>query len=367
MNGLVDSARLLVASADWNGKETAPPTLGPGAIVTVDIEERSGLLGREAYVSPVGSPSYIALNKYKSHAYVTSDWSRSAREPGLATNGRVTAFSIRMTGEATYINSEPTAGSVPCYVSVHPSGEYVFSADYGNGTITVHRVLENGSLGTACDVLTRSGSGPNHDRQAGPHAHMVTTSPDGAWVLVADLGTDELAVYELDRRRGTLVGPASGSARVSAGYGPRHLVFGADDAIFVVNELVSAVSVFSFDRQRGVLQLVNECATLEPGQEAVPNAPAGLALSHDRRFLYIANRGPNTVSTLRVDKHAVCLVGETDCGGEPRDLLLTHDHLYVANMMTDNLSVLDRNLETGVVSEPIQVRDMPAPSCIAYI
>ena len=77
-------------------------------------------------------------------------------------------------------------------------------ANYETGSLCVLPIQGDGSLGEATDTVQFSGSGPNRERQEGPHAHMVTPSPDGGFILAVDLGTDRLMAFRFDRERGTL-------------------------------------------------------------------------------------------------------------------------------------------------------------------
>ena len=83
-------------------------------------------------------------------------------------------------------------------------GRYCLVANYETGNLCVLPIQGDGSLGEATDTVQFSGSGPNPERQEGPHAHMVMPSPDGGFILAVDLGTDRLMAFRLDRERGTL-------------------------------------------------------------------------------------------------------------------------------------------------------------------
>ena len=62
---------------------------------------------------------------------------------------------------------------MPCYISIDKTGRWVLVATYVSGTVAVFPVQSDGSLGEATQVVQHTGSGPNPDRQEGPHAHYI--------------------------------------------------------------------------------------------------------------------------------------------------------------------------------------------------
>ena len=113
------------------------------------------------------------------------------------------------------------------------------------------RSKEDGSLGEATATVQFSGSGPNPERQEGPHAHMVMPSPDGGFILAVDLGTDRLMAFRLDRERGTLSPADPPWTQLPPGAGPRHLAFHPHRPFaYVISELRSTVTVCRYDAQQ---------------------------------------------------------------------------------------------------------------------
>jgi len=107
-------------------------------------------------------------------------------------------------GKLTLLNQMPSLGEDPCYLSFDKpantsslpttvQGRLRFSNFSGGPTRRAHR-----------DVKDAGATGPNKKHQEGPHAHWIETSPDNRFVLVADLGLDEVLVYKLDATSGTL-------------------------------------------------------------------------------------------------------------------------------------------------------------------
>src|SRR5690606_21933211 len=84
------------------------------------------------------------------------------------------------------------------------------------------------------------------------------------------------------------------------------------------------------------------------------NGAAEIKLSPDGRFLYASNRGEaNSIAHFAVDKDGTLnQLNVIPTGGEgPRNFNITPDgrYLLVANQNSDNITVFQRDLETGTL------------------
>jgi 6-phosphogluconolactonase (cycloisomerase 2 family) len=274
-------------------------------------------------------------------------------------DGAVNALSVAPDGALGTVSRQPSGGSAPCHLAVTADGRYLLCANYGSGSVAVFAINDDGTLGARTDLVTHHGNGPDPSRQEGPHAHHVSVIGDE--VTAVDLGTDTLYGYRL--------GP-DGQLRpiwetyAGAGIGPRHLVSTPTGRRYVADELASTVSVYDPDPATGGLRLVHRRpATLtEPAERSYPSE---IALSADLRFVYVANRGNDTVTTFAVAGDELTGVDETPCGGRrPRHFALDGDLMYVANEHSHTVTELRVDPDTGV-PRPTGARiDVPSPVCV---
>jgi 6-phosphogluconolactonase (cycloisomerase 2 family) len=270
----------------------------------------------------------------------------------------VAAIVIGPDAHLTVTGRAPTAGHSPCHLTVDAAGCHVLVADYQDGLIDVHPVDRVGGVGDTCSVAVRGGSGPDA-RQQSPHAHMVREhAPDGRF-LVADLGTDEIAAYDLDHASGQLSTVVQ-STRLEPGSGPRHFVACGPDLLFVATELRAGVVTLALDPGSASFQVRAVVSSTRHDLAA----PSAIVLSPDGRHLYVGNRGPDTIGVLRIEVSGLRLVDEVPCNGQPRDLTFLGDRLYVANQESGTIAVLRYDAETGGLDGPIQVIEIPAPTCM---
>ena len=210
------------------------------------------------------NPSFLTLGPDKGCLYAVNEITGGNAPYGKGPHGTVSAFAIDpATGHLSYLNQQSTHGLAPCYASIEPQGRYCLVANYETGNLCVLPIRKDGSLGEATATVQFSGSGPNPERQEGPHAHMVLPSPDGGFILAVDLGTDRLMAFRLDRERGTLSPADPPWTQLPPGAGPRHLAFHPHRPFaYVISELRSTVTVCRYDAQQGTFEALQTISTL---------------------------------------------------------------------------------------------------------
>jgi YVTN family beta-propeller protein len=309
--------------------------MGGGATGIAELSATAGgslELVRMAAVAD--SPSYLAADGNRLYA---------ASEAA----GRIDVFSRTSDGRLDPIGSAPSGGVEPCQLTV--AGNRLLVSNYGSGTIGV---IDTDTL-ELIQVLEGSGSGP-HAVQDGPHAH-ATFLADADTALSVDLGADEVHVHRIT---------ASGLSRAQTlalpgGTGPRDLVRHPSGAILLLAEL--SLELLVLDYAGGSLSVVDSFAL--PGAEAGDHA-AGISLTDDARFAFVALRGSNRIASLALsaDGRAAVPVATVPSGGEwPRHHAVDGDVLHVANQISNSVTSL-RIAKTGELSLISPPTFVPSPT-----
>jgi 6-phosphogluconolactonase len=321
-------------------------------------------------LTPCGSytglakPSFIALHP-------NGRWLYSVSESGGENPGTVWALALAEDAagqvQFTALNSQPSGGDWPCHLCFDRSGRWLFVANYGGGNGSVFPLNEDGSLGTASATVQHSGSGPNRDRQDGPHAHSTIVAPDNRFAIIADLGIDKLAIYRFDADGGALELHGWGLARPGAG--PRHMAFHpTGEVLYVANELDCTVSVYRYHAENATLEEVQSLPTLPP--DAPETTVADIHLAADGKRLYVSNRGHNSLAVYAVDGAGMLQsLGTASCGGNwPRNFALAPDggYVLVANQYSSQLSVLPVQTEGEPLGVAIAQVEIDGVSCVQF-
>ncbi|WP_163572052.1 lactonase family protein [Fodinicola feengrottensis] len=179
----------------------------------------------------LASPSYLTVHPNGRFLYAVDE----------QTAGTVTGFTIGAGGVLTQLNTVSCGGNGPAQLTVDPTGKYVLTANYGDGTVGVNALNADGSVGASTDLVRHQG--------ATPHAHMARFAPSGRFVLVSDLGTDQVFAYQL--RGGKLKQTAV--TALPTGTGPRHFRFAPGNTVYLVGESDSSLRTFSYNPVSGAL------------------------------------------------------------------------------------------------------------------
>lgn len=286
--------------------------------------------------------------------------------------GKVSSFAIQPDGKLTALNQSSSKGSGPCHLALDKTGKNIVVANYGSGSVAVLPVASDGQLGDATDFLQHSGKSVNPERQQGPHAHCVTFDPGNKFVFVCDLGLDKVMIYRFDAEKGKLTPADPAFVSAKPGAGPRHMSFRPDGRFaYVVNELNSTVTAFSFDANTGALKEIQTESTL-PGYYEGPNTCAEVSVHPSGKYLYVSNRGNNTVVLFEIDKDkgTVEYVEEQGTGGKtPRHFGIepSAKHLAIANQDSDTLLACRIDATNGRLKPSGVFASAPSPTCAIFV
>ncbi len=343
---------------------------GASHIYVSSFDPASGGLSEPRPAAEIGRPGFLAIHPGGSILYAVGRES----EAGSAPNGFAAAYSIdRRSGALRELNRATTAGQGASQVAVSSTGRALIAVNYGDGN-TVSLTLEaDGRLGSLASDLPHAGSSIHPQRQQEPHPHSANLTPDGGFVVVPDLGTDELLIYAIDPETAQLAKRDGAEVRMVPGSGPRHMTFHPNGAwAYVINELASTVALLDYDAAQGSLQVRQTVSTLPEGYDGPSNTTAEVLVHPNGRFLYGSNRGSNSIAVFAIDSASGHLspVGRVSTGGDwPRNFRLTPDgrFLLVANQRSDDVQVLSLDPQTGRLTPTGAKIEVPLPMCVRFV
>jgi 6-phosphogluconolactonase len=306
-------------------------------------------------VCACADPSFIVLHPRLPLAYAVN-------EPP-AGHGGISVIEVEGDRLSLRATTE-TPGRLPCHLAVLPGAAELAVAHYGCGTLAVFGLAADGSLTGARQVWRHGGGTGLSKRQATAHPHCIVAT--ATHLYVTDLGEDRVVAY--------VHGEAwveQSACTVHAGAGPRHLCIDAAAGVaWLCNELDNTVSRLELD-SAGALVELDWTATL-PADFAGRSAVSEIALHPSRRWLYVGNRGHDSLARFAIGAH-----GQPDWRGavstqgqHPRHFAITPDgeRLVVANRDTDTLvpyAIDQRDGALRVLAAPST--SVPAPVCVCWL
>jgi 6-phosphogluconolactonase len=210
------------------------------------------------------------------------------------------------------------------------------------------------------------------DRQNAPHPHSVTLSPDNRFAFIADLGVDRVFSYALSPEHGTIALNEAGAVMIEAGAGPRHTKFSPDSkSFYVLDELDGTVTACRYDVVRGVATPFQRIST-QPDGYTGRNSCSEIRLHPSGRFVYAANRGPNTITVFARDlaTGALTRVEIVSTGGKnPRNFSLSPDGgwLLCGHQDSGQLTVFKVDAATGRLTATPHTAPVAKCVCVLFL
>jgi 6-phosphogluconolactonase len=324
----------------------------------------TGALSRRKTTIGAVNPSFLALGPQGRSLYAVNEVDTYYGRP----EGALSAFSIEPgSGDLRFLNQQPSRGASPCHLSIDHTGRYVFAANYGGGSVAVFPIRGDGGLEPSSFHVDHQGSGPDAERQQGPHVHCVVADPFNRHLLAVDLGCDGVMAYVFDPERGAL--RTAPRLRSKAGSGPRQITFHPNGKwAYVVHELEPRLTLYRYNGMTGILSEAQSVSTLPAGAE-LRNHASTLQVDAKGRFLYVSNRGHDSIAHFRIDEADGTLAfagSASTLGRHPRHFTLDPEgrFLFAANQRSDSLAVFRVDPVTGDLENIGAVATVPAPVCV---
>ena len=308
-----------------------------GGVCRYNLNENGEML----YVDKVDldRPMYLTVNKNVLYALLREPFDNS-KESGVA--------EFEISNDGNLIKNEimqSTKGEVGCHLSVD---ENIYCVNYISGSV----------IKIPDKLVIHSGKSIHPIRQTSPHTHQVVFTPDNKYVCVVDLGLDKILIYDKDLNYVS-------DANVPQGHGARHIVFSPDGKYsFCANELKSTVSVFAYYDGKLIL---GETYTILPDDYQGESTVAAIRISSDGKYLYVSNRGHDSIACFEVEDGILNLFGLVDCGGNsPRDFNITPNgrFLVCTNENSDNVTIFEVN-DGKLLKTKFEV-EVKNPLCVVF-
>ena len=193
----------------------------------------------------------------------------------------------------------------------------------------------------------------NPKRQNEPHAHSINFNRDGTQAFVADLGKDQILLYDVDPQAGTMTASAQPLLNMPPGSGPRHFCFHPSFRVAFANlEITSKVALLDYDNQNRELAFGSILDTIPPSASGTGNSTAECLVHPSGKFVYVSNRGHNSIAgfSFNIATGDFQSIGNTPTLGEiPRGFGIDPSgrYLIVGNQKTGNLASMRIDPETG--------------------
>lgn len=243
------------------------------------------------------------------------------------------------------IGRSRTGADAPCHIAIDARRRLGFAAHYNGGAVAAVSLADPGQPRRL--VLLRPPALVRGEDRGGltsrPHASLLIGDDE---LIVTDTGRDAVLLYKFAGEGDNAAFDLLDALPLPIGSGPRHMAHRAGgNIVYVSNQNSGGASivarVLTVEGPRLELRGVVHAATLGRAQPV----PSEIALHPSGGFLYLANRGDNSLSLFSVDSETGMLStkGCVDIRGRnPRHFAISPDgkYLIVANQDSDDLALL---------------------------
>jgi 6-phosphogluconolactonase len=333
----------------------------------------TGQLSTPIVTSRIPNTTWLAIDPTGRFLYSTATYPNQNQSTDAS--GATAAFRIDpRTGLLTLLNEQPSLGRDPSHIAVDPTGHAAIVANYYGGNIATLPIGTDGKLGTPV-VTQHTGKSIDPVRQIHPFPHSAAFDSTGKVVLVPDLGTDKIVLYNLDPSAAKLTPHDPPFQAVTAGTGPRHFAFDASGRHgYLLTEMGSMLFVYDYDAAAGKLSEKQHISTLSPDYKG-SSAGAELVISPNGKFLYTSNRdatGPGNLSTFTIDPDTglVKFLAWTSTTGKiPRNFNIdpTGHWLLCGNQNSGSVVEFKIDPDTGALALTSVTVPLATSYCIAFL
>ncbi len=283
----------------------------------------------------------------------------------------VVAFKILQNGSLSRVNSINIKGMRGCHISISPDDSYIFISGYHDGKITVVKLKEDGSVDKITDGVYHKGLGSVAERNFRPHVHCSNLTPDGKFLMVADVGIDQIKIYRFDPQEGKI--SQVDAVRCELESGPRLFEFSSDGKFFyVLNELKNTIDVYSYEGGDKVPKIDKVQTVSSTGDEPDSlTAACALRFAPDDNYLFCSNAGDNTVSMYERDTETgflemkFCL---PISGDYPKDIAIFPDKEHLASINhAGSISVFNVDYEKNLLVMCGRTVRVNQPNCCEIV
>jgi 6-phosphogluconolactonase len=356
------------------GSYTDAPSTSKG-IYAWRFDPSSGTVTSLGLAAETVNPAYVSATPDGRFLYAVN-WQTAEAAKG----DTVSAYAIdKKTGALAFLNKASAGGGLPNQVIIDPRGKFVMVTNYGfhgndaehnNSSLAALPIQADGRLGAPFYVDHHTGAALIPRQTTGAHTHGVVFTKDDRLAIVAELGLDRVYVYRVDAAKPAVTPADPPFVSVSAGAGPRRLALSPNEKFLYVNhETDSKVSVFAIDR--GSLNEIQQISTL-PADFQGRNTTAEIQLDKAGRFLYVSNRGANSIAAYAVDPEKGTLTLREfvpALGQSPRNITIdpTGRYFFAANQVSNNVVIFSVDAQSGHLTPTGQQLKMDQPASVFLV
>ncbi|MGO4773787.1 lactonase family protein [Flavobacterium sp. W22_SRS_FK3] len=332
------------------------------SIQVYQLDTLNGKLAKITSSKDIINPSYLTVSPNGKYIYACTD----TKTPN---SGSVSSFEFNPENKSlAFLNKQRSGGENPVYVSVHKNGKWLVNANYTEGSVSVHPLLENGKIDSIAQNFQYTDGSIHKERQTRSHVHSAVFSPEFDYLFLPDLGADKIRCYHFDEtKKQPLTETQNPFTKTDLEAGPRHFTFHPNQKYgYSIEEMTGSISVYQYES--GTLKKIQRI-NAHPDKIKEGFESSDIHISPDGKFLYASNRGKeNNIAIFAIAENGLLKnIGyQSTLGKHPRIFAIdeTGKFLIATNVNSGNVIVFKRNLKNGLLKKVGKEIKMENVSCV---
>ena len=323
-------------------------------VVSFVMDSETGTLTRQAEAPAAGGPSGLAISSDRRTLYV-----------GHRTQPAISSFRIDQgTGGLTLLGTV-SQEHAPTFMAPDRTGTHLLCAYYQGGGAAVHRFGTDGAVGASSHDWLATATGAHaiatdHSTRCAFVPHIARLNDNVLEPPKDNPGPNVIMQFRFDAQTGRLTPNSPLRVEQAALLGPRHYCFHpALDLVYFSNEQGCSVSAYRQDNTTGTLSGAQTVTTLPSGYTA-RNTCSQIHLTPSGRYLYVGNRGHNSIAGFAVDTSGrLSAVGHASTEAVPSAFAVdpAGRFVFAAGSASGRLASYRINEETGALT-PLTIYDV---------
>jgi 6-phosphogluconolactonase len=333
--------------------------------IAVFAIDAAGELTKQGEVPAPGGPSVMVVSPDRQVLYV-----------GQRGGPAITTFRIdQQTGELSAAGAAAQAHA-PTFLALDRTGRFMLVAYYQGGGAAVFRLASDGAIGAPSQDWLATATG----------AHAIATDRSNRFAYVPHIariqdnvleppknipGPNTIMQFQFNAESGHLIPNSPPQVAQANLVGPRHYCFHPSlDLAYFSNEQGCSVTSYRINPGNGTLAALQTISTLPAGFDE-RNTCSQIHLTPSRRFLYVGNRGHNSIAGFRVapDTGFLKPAGHAATEAVPSAFCLDPDgsFLFAAGTATGRLASYRIDDESGALTSLAVEEVGPRPAAVAAV
>ncbi len=330
-------------------------------ITICDVDVEKGTFKKRTEIQ-VNNSSYLVVSRDQKTLY------------SIADEG-VVAFRILPNGALSKLNTRNIRGMRGCHLAIDQYDQYLMVSGYHDGKATLLKLEKDGSVGPIIDGFYDKGIGSVAERTFRPHVSCARMTDDQKYILIADLGIDQVKIFRFDKTDGKM--RQIDTIRCELQSAPRHFRFSPDRRfLYLMYEIKNVVDVFTFregkDENDIQLEKIQTISThnSDPSNPLIAACQMRFSPDKDAKHLFVSNAGIDTLTVYDRDVETGLLTMKNSLpvsGEYPKDFCIFPDekHVAVANNDSGEITFFSVDYETGMLVMSSRALEIDEANCIA--